>query len=292
MHEMLHGLEHAIEHMFLDSFTVLPFLFLVYLLINYLEQNKSSTKYEKLIGKKGIGPVVGSLVGCLPQCGFSVVGSNLYSKRLISLGTLMAIFISTSDEAIPILFANPGMLKTVGLVLVMKVILAIVIGIVIDFIMSQRESSVEAVEKELGHKHCCGNACCGGETGGIWKRTLVHTFKVFAYILVINFILNGIIEFVGEDSLGTILLTDSVWQPALAALIGLIPNCAASIVITEMFVAGTLSFGALIAGLCTGAGIGLVVLFKANKNLKENLKIVGLLYILGTAAGMLIQLVI
>lgn len=292
MHEILHGLEHAIEHAFLDSFTVLPFLFFVYLLINYLEQNKSSTKYEKLIGKKGIGPVVGSLVGCLPQCGFSVVGSNLYSKRLISLGTLMAIFISTSDEAIPILFANPGMLKTVGLVLVMKVILAIVIGIVLDLIMSKKESSVEAVEKELGHKHCCGSTCCGGETGGIWKRTLVHTFKVFAYILVINFVLGGIIEVVGEDSLGTILLTNSVWQPALAALIGLIPNCAASIVITEMFVAGTLSFGALIAGLCTGAGIGLVVLFKANKNLKENLKIVGLLYILGTAAGMLIQLVI
>ncbi len=292
MEAILHGIEHTISHAFLDSFTVLPFLFLVYLLINYLEEKKATSKYEKLIGKKGIGPVVGSLVGCLPQCGFSVVGANLYSKRLISIGTLMAIFISTSDEAIPILFANPGMLKTIGLVLVMKVVLAIVIGIVLDFMMSRKESAVAAIEKELSHKHCCGSTCCGGETGGIWKRTLVHTFKVFGYILVINLILNGIIEFVGEDSLGTILLTNSVWQPALAALIGLIPNCAASIVITEMFIAGSLSFGSLIAGLCTGAGIGLVVLFKVNKNLKENLKIVGLLYILGTVAGMLIQLMI
>lgn len=278
----------------LDSLKVLPFLFLVYLLINYLEQNKNNTHYGDLIGKKGVGPIIGSLIGCMPQCGFSVVGANLYSKRLISLGTLIAIFISTSDEAVPILFANPGMLREVGLVLAIKVILAIIIGVTMDVLITRKghkeETKSASMKNALSHAQC-SYTCCH-TNGGIWKSTLVHTFKVFMYILVINLILNGIIEAIGEESLGQILLANSVWQPALAALVGLIPNCAASIVLTEMYIAGSLSFGGLIAGLSTGAGIGLVVLFKANKSLKENLKIVGLLYILGTAAGMLIQLVI
>ncbi|WP_054743011.1 putative manganese transporter [Cellulosilyticum ruminicola] len=278
----------------LDSLKIVPFLFLVYLLINYLEQNKNNhTVYSNLIGKKGVGPIIGSLIGCLPQCGFSVVGANLYSKRLVSLGTLMAIFISTSDEAIPILLANPGMLKQVGLVLALKVVLAIIIGVALDFIFGRKEAEAKSDVMESAVKHAqCNDDCCSSHKESIWKSTLIHTFKVFMYILVINLVLNGIIEFIGEDTLGKILLTNSVWQPALAALVGLIPNCAASIVLTEMYVAGSLSFGALIAGLSTGAGIGLVVLFKANKDLKENLKIVGLLYALGTVAGMLIQLVI
>lgn len=277
----------------LDSLKIVPFLFLVYLLINYLEQNKNNTAYSNLIGKKGVGPIIGSLMGCLPQCGFSVVGANLYSKRLISLGALMAIFISTSDEAIPILLANPSMIKEVGLVLAVKVVLAIIIGVVLDFVIGSKVAEAKTADMENAVKHAqCTDSCCSGHKESIWKSTLVHTFKVFMYILVINLVLNGIIECIGEETLGKILLTNSVWQPALAALVGLIPNCAASIILTEMYVAGTLSFGALIAGLSTGAGIGLVVLFKANKHLKENLKIVGLLYLLGTVAGMLIQLVI
>ena len=291
MDSIIHGLEHAVEHAFLDSFTVLPFLFLVYLLINYLDQSNNKGRYNKLIGKKGVGPVIGSLVGCLPQCGFSVVGANLYSKRLISMGTLLAIFISTSDEAVPILLSNPGMLTEVGLVLLIKVVLAIVIGVVLDFLMDKTKRSEQEVQSKDINEVKCNDACCHHK-GNLLKRTLIHTFRVFVYILVINLILNGIIEFIGEDALGKILLTNSVWQPALAALIGLIPNCAASIVLTEMFIAGTLSFGALIAGLSTGAGIGLVVLFRVNKDFKENLKIVGLLYLLGTIFGMLIQMII
>lgn len=291
MDSIIHGLEHAVEHAFLDSFTVLPFLFLVYLLINYLDQSNNKGRYNKLIGKKGVGPVIGSLVGCLPQCGFSVVGANLYSKRLISMGTLLAIFISTSDEAVPILLSNPGMLTEVGLVLLIKVVLVIVIGVVLDFLMDKTKRSEQEVQSKDINEVKCNDACCHHK-GNLLKRTLIHTFRVFVYILVINLILNGIIEFIGEDALGKILLTNSVWQPALAALIGLIPNCAASIVLTEMFIAGTLSFGALIAGLSTGAGIGLVVLFRVNKDFKENLKIVGLLYLLGTIFGMLIQMII
>lgn len=291
MDSILHAMGHAVEHAFVDSFAVLPFLFLVYLVINYLEGSSNQARYNKLIGKKGIGPIIGSLVGCLPQCGFSVMGANLYSKRLISLGTLLAIFISTSDEAVPILLANPGMMKQVIAVLVIKVVLAIVIGVIIDFVISQKNEDHDISKEEMNHACTCHDGCCSTK-GNIIKRTLVHTLKVFAFIVVVNMILGGIIEIVGEDSLGKILLANSIWQPALAALIGLVPNCAASIVLTEMFVAGSLSFGALIAGLSTGAGIGLVVLFRVNKNLKENLKVLGLLYVLGTVFGMLIQIFI
>lgn len=277
----------------LDGIKILPFLFLVYLLIAYLEEHTDNKLYHKLTNGKWLGPIIGSTLGCLPQCGFSVVGANLYSKGLVTLGTLLAIFISTSDEAIPILVAHPGMMKTVGSVLGLKVLIAMVMGLVTDLTFKGwSKSSVQRVQVENTESVKCGcsHGCCQTQ-GNTLKNALLHTLKVFGYIVVINLILNGIIESIGEEYLSQFLLTESIWQPALAALIGLIPNCAASIVLTEMYVAGSLSIGALIAGLCTGAGVGLIMLFKANKNFKENLKIVGVLYLIGTAWGMLIQMI-
>lgn len=291
-----------------DSIKLLPFLYGVYLIISYFEMNTDNRLYHKLMNTKWSGPITGALMGCFPQCGFSVIGANLYSKKMIGIGTLLAIFISTSDEAIPILIAHPNKLGMVAIILSLKVVFAIAIGLGIEgmsYVLAGKKAGkmVDVTgEMTFTHQEVVGSGCgCGSHhhhntvektgAGHIWKEALRHTLKIFAFIFVVNAVLNGIIEGVGEGMLESVLLTNSSWQPALAALIGLIPNCAASIVLTEMFVAGTLSLGSLIAGLCTGAGIGMVILFKTNKNMMDNLKIVGILYITGTVFGMLIQFI-
>ncbi len=288
---------------FLDSIKLLPFLYVVYLVISYFETNTDNKLYRGLMSVKWSGPITGALIGCVPQCGFSVVGANLYSKKMIGLGTLLAIFISTSDEAIPILIAHPNMLGMVGVVLVLKVVFAIAIGLGIEgltYLVAGKKRACVAnmtndmtIREEVLMEGSCGCGCGHHHEDhhqtNIWKDALFHTLRIFVFIFVVNFVLNSLIEGIGEEALESVLLTDRMFQPALAALIGLIPNCAASIILTEMFVAGTLSLGSLIAGLCTGAGIGSVILFKANKNMMDNLKILGILYVTGTVFGMLIQ---
>ena len=284
----------------LDTMKLIPFLYVVYIIIGYFEKHTDNKLYQKLTHTTFGGPIVGALIGCVPQCGFSVVGANLYSKKMIGIGTLIAIFISTSDEAIPILLAHPQMIGTVGVVLVLKVIMAIVIGLAIEglvYLISNKQVVQLTDGMTMHHETVVMETSCGcgcsheghGKERALWLTALQHTLKITVFILVVNLILNAVIEGAGEGVLESILLTDSVFQPALAALIGLIPNCAASIILTEMFVAGSISLGSLIAGLCTGAGIGLVILFKANKNIIDNLKILGILYLSGTICGMMIQ---
>lgn len=289
----------------LDSIKILPFLYVVYLVIGYFETNTDNKLYKELMNAKWSGPIMGALIGCVPQCGFSVVGANLYSKKMIGIGTLLAIFISTSDEAVPILIAHPNMLGMVAVVLILKVVFAIAIGLGIESIsyliagkkakkVVNMPGGITITEEELMGEGC--NCGCSHHVEGeskkvnIWKEALGHTIKIFVFIFIVNLVLNAIIEGAGEEVLESVLLTNSIFQPALAALIGLIPNCAASIILTEMFVAGAIGLGSLIAGLCTGAGIGIVMLFKANKNTIDNLKILGILYVTGTVFGMLIQL--
>lgn len=283
----------------LDTIKLVPFLYVVYIIIGYFEVHSDNRLYKKLAHTSLGGPVIGALIGCVPQCGFSVMGANLYSKKMIGMGTLIAIFISTSDEAIPILLAHPEMIGMVGVVLMAKVMIAIVAGLGIEgfsylaqgkrmmtFANGMTMSTDEMVE---GH---CGCGCeKNHQKPNLWIVALKHTIRIVIFIFIVNLVLNVVIEGIGEGRLGSILLTDSLFQPLLAALIGLIPNCAASIILTEMFVTGSISLGSLIAGLCTGAGVGLVVLFKANKNIMDNLKILGILYVIGAVCGMLIQFI-
>lgn len=281
----------------LDTIKLVPFLYVVYIIIGYFEVHSDNRLYKKLAHTSLGGPVIGALIGCVPQCGFSVMGANLYSKKMIGMGTLIAIFISTSDEAIPILLAHPEMIGMVGVVLMAKVMIAIVAGLGIEgfsylaqgkrmmtFANGMTMSTDEMVE---GH---CGCGCeKNHQKPNLWIVALKHTIRIVIFIFIVNLVLNVVIEGIGEGRLGSILLTGSLFQPLLAALIGLIPNCAASIILTEMFVTGSISLGSLIAGLCTGAGVGLVVLFKANKNIMDNLKILGILYVIGAVCGMLID---
>lgn len=270
----------------IDSLKMLPFLFGVYLLIEFLE-HKSSGKMVRTLQKLGpFGAVGGALLGCVPQCGFSVAAANLYSGRMISAGTLIAVFISTSDEAVPIILGNPQNAKTAIKLLAVKVAIAIVVGIICDLVL-------KALNKPVLEKPCeqlCEH--CGCENHGILYSAVKHTVSIFLFILAISVVLGGLIEIIGQDNLSKLLLTDSVFQPFLAALIGFIPNCAASVILTQLFIEGGLTFGSLVAGLSTGAGLGLVVLFKTNKHFKQNISIAAVLYIAGALSGMLINMLL
>ena len=268
----------------IDCVKMLPFLFVAFLLIEGLEHYSTKFTKKALEDVDKAGPVVGALVGCVPQCGFSVMASNLYAGGIISVGTLLSVFLATSDEAVLILLGNPNQGKTVLTLLAVKVVIAIVAGYIIDLFL----------QKKISTPKVCGNLCdhcgCHDHHAGILKPALRHTMKIFVYLFVFTAILNLIIEVVGIQTVSEYLLADSIFQPMIAALIGMIPNCAASVVITQLYISGATSFASAIAGLCTGAGIGLVVLFKINKDKKENLKILIALYILSVIAGMILQI--
>ena len=272
----------------LDSVKMLPFLFGAYLLIEFLE-HKASDKLQNALSKSGNhGIVVGAILGTVPQCGFSVAAANLYSGKVITLGTLIAVFISTSDEAIPVLLSSPGNAGVLLKLIIAKIVIALIAGFLVDFVLKARH--VQENEPELqDHNVLCHH--CGCEHG-IIRSAIKHTVSIFLFILLVSFVLNGLITWIGQDTISKVLLTDSVFQPFIAALIGLIPNCAASVMLVQLFLAGSLSFGSVVAGLCTGAGIGLAVLFRANRNWKKNLLILLLLYGIGSISGLMIRLFI
>lgn len=269
-----------------DSLKMLPFLFLAYLILEYIE-HRSSTKLQKLLGSGNLGAVSGALLGCVPQCGFSVTASNLYAGRVITVGTLIAVFLSTSDEAVPLMLAHPEAYPMLFALLAIKVGIAILAGLLVDVAARRfrrgsgapRESIHELCEQE--HCHC---------EHGIVVSALRHTGGVFLFIFAVLVALNLAVALIGEERLSSLLLTGSVFQPLVAGLIGFIPNCAASVLLTELYLAGSISFGSAVAGLCTSAGVGLAVLFKVNHNVRENLLIVAVLYVVGMVSGMIIQL--
>lgn len=271
---------------FFDTLKMLPFLFGVYLLIEYLE-HKASDKLPEALRRMGpFGPIGGAVMGCIPQCGFSVAASNLYSGRLISLGTLLAVFVATSDEAVPILLASPEGAKKILPLIAAKLLVAVTAGIIVDTLI--RLIKGHRNEQDEPYHDLCED--CGCEENGVLRSALKHTVQITVFVFAVSFALGLAIALLGDDALNRILMTDSPFQPFLAALIGLIPNCAASVVLTNLYAAGSLSYGSVIAGLSTGAGLGLVVLFKTNKNLKENISIAAMLYFTGVLAGLLLNL--
>ena len=277
---------HTALHTLLDTAKMLPFLFGVYLLIEYLE-HKASEKMEKAVAKLGtFGPVGGAVLGCIPQCGFSVAVSNLYAGRLVSIGTLLAVFIATSDEAIPILLANPQKAGDILKLILAKIIIALLFGFVADFL-------VKLLKKWGKFKDEPNDLCenCGCEEKGILHSAIIHTLQIFAFLFAVSFVFGLVIELLGEETINSLLMSGSVFQPFLSALIGLVPNCAPSVILTELYISGSLSFGSVIAGLSTGAGLGLVVLYKTNKNLKQNIIITASLYLAGALSGMIIDLI-
>lgn len=269
-----------------DTLKMLPFLFVAYLVIEYVEHKGSGWFHSILSHSNRFGAVMGALVGCFPQCGFSVVAANLYSGRVISLGTLAAVFLSTSDEAIPVLLSSPDSFGAIFKLIAYKLVIAIVAGLIIDLLARRfRKSAKNDEDQDAIHDMCASCDC----NHGIVKAAIKHTIQIFIFLVLVSFILNVLLSMVGKETLSKILLSDNIFQPILATVLGLIPNCVSSVILTTLYIEGTISFGSIIAGLAANAGMGWLVLFKMNKNMKENFQIVGLICGIGILAGMLIQ---
>lgn len=276
-----------IEDTIIDSIKLLPFLFITYLIMEYIE-HKTSEKAKETIQKSGkFGPFFGSLLGIFPQCGFSVSATNLYAARVITLGTLIAVYLSTSDEMLPIFISESVPITTILKILGIKLVIGMVAGFLIDMVLRIKNKNKQEQEKiidlcEKDHCHC---------EHGIVKSALKHTLNIFIFILIVTFVINMAIYFIGEETIAGFLQNKPILGPILAGLIGLIPNCAASVVITQMYLENVISAATMLSGLLVGAGVGLAVLFKTNKGIKENLKITALLYCIGVIAGILLEFI-
>ena len=275
----------------IDGVKMLPFLYLAYLLIEWLERHHGERIENALAGGGQWGFLPGALLGCVPQCGFSAVASNLYASRVITPGTLLAVFIATSDEAIPLLAAEPSQWSSLVLLIICKVIFAIAGGALLDMPLRR------VLPRSLygGYAGSADDVDCHEEHeehSGIFLAALRHTLEIFAFILVFSFLIGLVFESVGEDVLVSALGSMGIFQPMLTALVGLIPNCAASVLLAQLYVQGAIGFGSLFAGLTAGAGVGLAVLWRVNPSWKQNVFITGLLWAVGAAAGMLLQLVL
>ncbi len=284
MEILLHSVIHALE----DSVRMLPFLYLAYLLIEWLERHHGQRIENALAGGGRWGFAPGALLGCVPQCGFSAVASNLYASRVITPGTLLAVFIATSDEAIPLLAAEPGQWASLLVLLVLKVLFAMVAGFVLDVPLRR------FLPKSLygGYSGSAEEIDCHEEHephSGIWLAALRHTLEIFAFILIFSFAIGLVFELVGEDTVAGVFTGLGIFQPMVAALLGLVPNCVSSVLLTQLYVEGVISFGSLFGGLCAGAGIGLAVLWRVNRSVKQNLFMTGLLWAVGAVCGIVLQ---
>jgi len=276
----------------IDSLNLIPFLFVVFLFIEIFEHYFTKKKHLFVFWMKKIGPFFGSLLASIPQCGFSVIATTLYTKRILSRGTLLAVYLATSDEAIPVIIAEPSKIYLVLPIILVKVILAIIVGYVIDLIVPQvKEVQVETKNCECSHCHHQHNRFAEDvKTKAFWLNPLKHTLNIFVFILIVSLILGFILTAEGtEENLAKHCLMNSPLQPVLASIIGLIPNCAVSVMLTLLFIKHTISFGSLIAGLSSAGGLGLLVLFKQNCNKKDTALIIGILIVVSSIIGLVLQ---
>ena len=284
---MLHIFEHVIHHAIEDSIKILPFLFITYLVMEYLEEKMNAKTVAVLKKTEKSGPIWGALLGMLPQCGFSASASNLYAGRMITVGTLLAVYLSTSDEMLPMMVAASVEPAFIIKVVLLKAAIGMAVGIIIDFIwqtLLKHKKGEPDIHHFCEHEHCeCGH--------GIIRPAIKHTLKIWLFIFLVTIVLNFVIEMVGIEALSDFILNKPVIGELLAGIIGLIPNCAASVVITQLFLDGLIPFGTMMSGLLVGAGVGVLILLRVNDEKKDTFKIIGLLYGIGVVMGMLINLI-
>jgi hypothetical protein len=283
-----------------DTGKLIPLLLGIYFLVSFLE-DRYGQKLGPFMARLGAwGPLAGALFGCIPQCGFSVIAAALYVKRMISKGTLLAVFISTSDEAVPVLFSMPDQGALTLKLILIKVGIAIVFGLVVDLAIKARTPGqgeagrVKDIMPQMPDHHC--GCCSHGLTPGLNKfkalvvHPLRHTVKIFAFLFLLSLIMNILLVNIGEQRLAVFLLQGSFLQPVLASFIGLIPNCFASVLLAELFSEGAISFGSLLGGLSAGCGLGLLLLIKDNRNIKDTAIIIFLLLAVSISVGITAQL--
>ena len=277
MHEVLHVLGHAV----LDSVKLLPFLFLTYLLMEFLE-HRAGERIERAVARAGkAGPVIGGVLGLLPQCGFSAAIAGLFAGRVVTVGTVVAVFLATSDEMIAVFLGKGMPWHVVPVTLAVKLVVAVLVGFLVDLLFRDRQDTPHV-------KDLCEAEGCHCEKG-IWRSALHHTLHIFLFVLIINVLLGALFEVLSAERIAILLNGVPVLGQTIAALIGLVPNCAASVAIATLYASGAISAGSMIAGLLTGAGAGLLVLFRANKHLRENLQITALLFVTALVVGCLLD---
>lgn len=275
---------HHFFHTLLDVLKIVPFLYLAFLVIEYIEHRLSKKNIKALTKSKKYGPLTGGLLGMIPQCGFSVLATNLYSGRIITVGTLIAVYLSTSDEMLPILLSHNMPVIRAITILLLKAGIGIILGFIIDLCFKKLFSDKKKIEEICVKENCHCHQ-------NLFFASLKHTLSITLYILIATFIIGLLIENIETTKLSKILFQGNPLSYLILGLIGLIPNCASSVMITELYLNEVISFGNMMGGLLTSSGVGLLVLFRTNKNLKQNLIIMAIVYIIGILAGMLIDLI-
>ena len=260
----------------IDTLKLIPFLFISFIIMELIE-HKLKNK-QKLLNTKKYGPIIGSTLGIVPQCGFSALASNLYAAKVITLGTLIAIYLSTSDEMLPIMLSHKTHIGVIIKILLIKFLLGLLFGIIIDLIYRRK--------KDNDIKHICEEDHCHCEES-IIKSSLIHTIKISLFILIINAILNSVVD---KEVITNFVNNNKVLTPIITSIIGLIPNCGASVIITELYIEKIITLGSCLSGLLAGSGVGILVLFKQNKNLKENLLILLILILIASSTGIILNL--
>lgn len=312
MEDIAHIIGHVLEHSIEDTLYLIPFLFVTYLAMEWLE-HKAGDKAEEAVRRAGAaGPVVGALVGIVPQCGFSAAAATLWAGRVITLGTLFAVFLSTSDEMLPIFLAEQVAPMTILKIMGVKLMIGMVMGFVVDAAvrLARRDREKLRIHELCERDHCHCNDDCEAceqqpelaydfehdeehehhhEGGSILRSALKHTVQVTVFVFIITLVLDGALELVGEDALAAFLGSNPVLSVLGSALVGLIPNCAASVVIAQLYVEGALGAGAMMAGLLVSAGVGLLVLFRTNRGLRQNLIVLAGLWATGVFWGLIIS---
>lgn len=277
---MLEIITHVLLHSLEETVKLLPFLFLTYLLMEFLE-HKAAQKTADITARAGVfGPFAGGLLGAVPQCGFSASASNLYAGGIISVGTLIAVFLSTSDEMLPVMLSEKVAFTRILSLLAVKVVSGMLIGFLIDLIFRLAKRS----PRKAHNADICTDEHCGCENG-IFRSALVHTLQIAGFIFLFSLLVGGIVEIVGEDTLAEFAAKAGIFSTLVCGLVGLIPNCASSVVLTELFLDGVIGTGSVLAGLLSGSGVGLLVLFRVNKNVKENLLVTAVVYAVGVLIG-------
>ena len=272
----------------LDTLKVLPFLVLIYILIEILEHRTTLVQNKKIL-QGGLAPLIGSATGIIPQCGFSVMAAKLYDNGLIRTGTIVAVFIATSDEALIIMISNLSAAAWVMPLILIKLIVAVGVGYLVNFLYSAEKLTEMGLIADVPAQFCCDEHGEKTDIGTYFVSPLLHSLKIAFYIFIVNFVFGAIFFEVGEDAFASAMMGGKFIEPLITALIGLIPNCASSAILTETFIKGGVCFGSLVGGLCSNAGLGLIILFKNRKKLKRNIVLVVGLYVVAVAVGLAVN---
>ncbi len=311
-HELLteHLFESILGHTLQDTWSLIPFLFIVFLVLEYMEHSMSDKSVAAIEKAGKAGPLLGGIIGAFPQCGFSVMATNLFAGRVITIGTIVAVYLSTSDEMLAIMLSSNTSIWKILKIVMLKMAIGIAAGFAVDFahrmrlnFQQRRHSHAEHCHHD-GHHHdhhehshnheyisdfCIEEECCCGHESPI-VSALKHTVKIYLVIFIVSFLLNMVIGLAGLEIIEEVVSKAGIWAPIVSCVIGMIPNCASSVAITQLYLSGAISLGTAMAGLLSGSGIAWIVLFRVNPHSRQNFKIMGIVFFVGAASGIILNM--